>query len=98
MNFVVPAGVDSGAARCTHPTRRTGAGSGIASEERLTPDEAASTEGPLWSEATEAAGLMAARELSGRDNVLYRRNSLSGAVEALSRSGTGVELNAALHA
>ncbi|MPV36923.1 2,3,4,5-tetrahydropyridine-2,6-dicarboxylate N-succinyltransferase [Georgenia subflava] len=39
-----------------------------------------------------------ARELSGHDNLLFRRNSLSGAVEALPRKGTGVELNAALHA
>ncbi|WP_448071346.1 2,3,4,5-tetrahydropyridine-2,6-dicarboxylate N-succinyltransferase [Georgenia yuyongxinii] len=42
--------------------------------------------------------VVAARELSGRDNLLFRRNSLSGAVEAISRTGTGVELNAALHA
>lgn len=42
--------------------------------------------------------VVAARELSGRDNLLFRRNSLSGAVEAIPRSGTGVELNAALHA
>jgi len=42
--------------------------------------------------------VVAARELSGHDNLLFRRNSLSGAVEALPRSGTGVELNAALHA
>ncbi|MHB1063062.1 MAG: 2,3,4,5-tetrahydropyridine-2,6-dicarboxylate N-succinyltransferase [Georgenia sp.] len=42
--------------------------------------------------------VVAARELSGRDNLLYRRNSVSGAVEAIPRPGTGVELNAALHA
>jgi 2,3,4,5-tetrahydropyridine-2-carboxylate N-succinyltransferase len=42
--------------------------------------------------------VVAARELSGRDNLLFRRNSLSGAVEAMPRRGTGVELNAALHA
>ncbi len=39
-----------------------------------------------------------ARELSGRDNLLFRRNSLTGAVEAVSRDGVGIELNAALHA
>ena len=39
-----------------------------------------------------------ARELSGRDNLLFRRNSVSGAVEAIPRKGTGIELNAALHA
>ena len=37
-------------------------------------------------------------ELSGVPNLLFRRNSLTGAVEVLSRSGTGIELNAALHA
>ncbi|MDO5644287.1 MAG: 2,3,4,5-tetrahydropyridine-2,6-dicarboxylate N-succinyltransferase [Dermabacter sp.] len=39
-----------------------------------------------------------ARELSGVDNLLFRRNSLTGAVEALSRTGKRVELNSALHA
>ncbi|TDT32667.1 2,3,4,5-tetrahydropyridine-2,6-dicarboxylate N-succinyltransferase [Naumannella halotolerans] len=39
-----------------------------------------------------------AAELSGRNNLLFRRNSLTGAVEATDRSGGGVELNAALHA
>jgi len=36
--------------------------------------------------------------LSGVDNVLYRRNSVSGAVEAVPWQGQGSELNAALHA
>jgi 2,3,4,5-tetrahydropyridine-2-carboxylate N-succinyltransferase len=39
-----------------------------------------------------------ARELSGVDGVLFRRNSLTGGVEAVARSGAGVELNTALHA
>jgi 2,3,4,5-tetrahydropyridine-2-carboxylate N-succinyltransferase len=39
-----------------------------------------------------------AAELSGVPGLLFRRNSLTGAVEVLARSGTGVELNAALHA
>ena len=39
-----------------------------------------------------------ARELSGANGVLFRRNSLTGGVEAVARAGTGVELNAALHA
>jgi len=39
-----------------------------------------------------------ARELSGRPGILFRRNSLTGGVEAVSRAGVGVELNAALHA
>jgi 2,3,4,5-tetrahydropyridine-2,6-dicarboxylate N-succinyltransferase len=30
-------------------------------------------------------------------NLLFRRNSMTGAVEVLPRSGPGVELNAALH-
>jgi 2,3,4,5-tetrahydropyridine-2-carboxylate N-succinyltransferase len=38
-----------------------------------------------------------ARDLSGADGVLFRRNSLTGAVEAVARTGTGVVLNAALH-
>jgi 2,3,4,5-tetrahydropyridine-2-carboxylate N-succinyltransferase len=39
-----------------------------------------------------------ARELSGADGLLFRRNSLSGAVEAVPRSGAWSGLNAALHA
>jgi 2,3,4,5-tetrahydropyridine-2,6-dicarboxylate N-succinyltransferase len=39
-----------------------------------------------------------ARELSGRDNVLFIRNSVTGAVEARDRSGTGIRLNDVLHA
>jgi 2,3,4,5-tetrahydropyridine-2-carboxylate N-succinyltransferase len=39
-----------------------------------------------------------ARELSGADGLLFRRNSRSGAVEALPRSGNWAGLNAALHA
>lgn len=39
-----------------------------------------------------------ARELSGVPNLLFRRNSATGAVEALPRSGAGIALNAALHA
>ncbi|WP_137845153.1 2,3,4,5-tetrahydropyridine-2,6-dicarboxylate N-succinyltransferase [Microbacterium sp. 2FI] len=37
-------------------------------------------------------------ELSGRDGILFRRNSLTGAVEAVRRAGVGVTLNEALHA
>jgi len=39
-----------------------------------------------------------AAELSGVAGLLFRRNSLTGAVEVLPRSGTGIELNSALHA
>lgn len=38
-----------------------------------------------------------ARELSGRDGLLFRRNSVSGALEALPRDGDWGSLNAALH-
>jgi len=37
-------------------------------------------------------------ELSGTPGILFRRNSLSGAVEALPRTGAGIQLNEALHA
>jgi 2,3,4,5-tetrahydropyridine-2-carboxylate N-succinyltransferase len=36
-------------------------------------------------------------ELSGLDNLLFRRNSMTGRVEALVRTGAGVELNKDLH-
>ncbi len=39
-----------------------------------------------------------AYELSGRDKLLFRRNSISGAVEAIPRQGSWGDLNAALHA
>jgi 2,3,4,5-tetrahydropyridine-2-carboxylate N-succinyltransferase len=39
-----------------------------------------------------------ARELSGGDNMLFRRNSLTGGVEVVARDGTGIMLNAMLHA
>ncbi len=39
-----------------------------------------------------------ARELSGANNLLFRRNSLTGAVEVVKRDGTGITLNEALHA
>lgn len=37
-------------------------------------------------------------ELSGAPGILFRRNSLTGAVEALPRTGHGIQLNEALHA
>jgi 2,3,4,5-tetrahydropyridine-2,6-dicarboxylate N-succinyltransferase len=39
-----------------------------------------------------------ARELSGQNGLLFLRNSVTGAVEVRQRTGTGIELNAALHA
>ena len=38
-----------------------------------------------------------AAELSGRPGLLYRRNSISGALEAVPRTGQGIALNTALH-
>lgn len=48
-----------------------------------------------------AAGIpvtVKAEELSGRPGLLFRRNSLTGAVEVLTRTGVGIQLNTALHA
>jgi 2,3,4,5-tetrahydropyridine-2-carboxylate N-succinyltransferase len=36
-------------------------------------------------------------ELSGKSGLLFRRNSATGAVECLSRTGVGITLNSALH-
>ncbi|MDR1428544.1 MAG: 2,3,4,5-tetrahydropyridine-2,6-dicarboxylate N-succinyltransferase [Bifidobacteriaceae bacterium] len=49
-----------------------------------------------WGE--KSGQVVKARELSGRDGVLYRRNSLTGTLEAIRREGTGIHLNPALHA
>ncbi|MGV0990852.1 MAG: 2,3,4,5-tetrahydropyridine-2,6-dicarboxylate N-succinyltransferase [Mycobacterium sp.] len=43
-------------------------------------------------------GRVKARELSGANNLLFRRNSITGAVEVVSRDGKGITLNEALHA
>lgn len=45
----------------------------------------------------DAPRVVAARELSGRDGLLFRRHSLTGAVEAVPRPGVGIELNPDLH-
>jgi 2,3,4,5-tetrahydropyridine-2-carboxylate N-succinyltransferase len=42
--------------------------------------------------------IVKAAELSGTSGLLYRRNSVSGGVEAVPREGKTVELNAVLHA
>lgn len=42
--------------------------------------------------------ILRARELSGAPGLLFRRNSISGALEVVPRSGTWGGLNAALHA
>ena len=38
-----------------------------------------------------------ASELSGKNNILFRRNSVTGTVEAISRDSKGIELNPDLH-
>ncbi|WP_336658545.1 2,3,4,5-tetrahydropyridine-2,6-dicarboxylate N-succinyltransferase [Leucobacter sp. USHLN153] len=48
--------------------------------------------------APDVAVEVKAAELSGVAKLLFRRNSRTGAVEALPREGAGIELNAALHA
>jgi 2,3,4,5-tetrahydropyridine-2-carboxylate N-succinyltransferase len=42
--------------------------------------------------------IVKALELSGAPNLLFRRDSVTGAVQALPRSGSWGGLNAALHA
>ncbi|ERF55727.1 DapH/DapD/GlmU-related protein, partial [Cutibacterium granulosum] len=41
--------------------------------------------------------IVKARELSGASDLLFIRDSTSGTVKALSRSGASIELNAELH-
>ena len=48
--------------------------------------------------AVQGAGVVKARELSGKGGLLYRRNSQTGAVEALPRSAKWEGLNTDLHA
>lgn len=45
-----------------------------------------------------AGDVVKARALSGATGLLFRRNSVTGRVEAVPRSGTGIALNPALHA
>jgi 2,3,4,5-tetrahydropyridine-2,6-dicarboxylate N-succinyltransferase len=42
--------------------------------------------------------IVSARTLSGQNGLLLRRNSVTGAVEALPRTGQGIALNPMLHA
>lgn len=57
----------------------------------------AGTKVALVSPDAGAATTVKARELSGRSNLLLRRNSLTGQVEAVTRNGAGVQLNQDLH-
>ena len=47
---------------------------------------------------TPDGGTAKARELSGQPDLLFRRNSLTGGIEVVQRSGAWGGLNAALHA
>lgn len=61
----------------------------------------AGTKVALVGSAPTASGglqMVKAAQLSGQPNLLFRRNSVTGAVEVLSRSGSGIALNPALHA
>jgi 2,3,4,5-tetrahydropyridine-2-carboxylate N-succinyltransferase len=61
----------------------------------------AGTKVVLADEAPRADGsrpVVKGAELSGRDGLLFRRNSVTGAVEAVRRAGVGVTLNEMLHA
>lgn len=53
-------------------------------------------DGPVTAEGTRTS--VKGAELSGQNGLLFRRNSISGAVEAVRRAGVGVTLNEALHA
>ena len=48
--------------------------------------------------ASDQPEIVKARDLAGHDGILFRRNSVSGAVEAVARTGAGIQLNSALHA
>ncbi len=47
---------------------------------------------------TSSGATVKARDLSGSDNLLFRRNSVTGTVEVVRRDGTGITLNEQLHA
>jgi 2,3,4,5-tetrahydropyridine-2-carboxylate N-succinyltransferase len=54
--------------------------------------------GPKDDVGEDTTKIVKAAELSGVPNLLFRRNSTTGAVEVLPRAGQTVELNDALHA
>ena len=65
------------------------AGTYITAGTKVTVLGQAGAEGPV---------VMKASELSGASNVLFRRNSTTGAIEGVAWKGEGIALNAALHA
>jgi 2,3,4,5-tetrahydropyridine-2-carboxylate N-succinyltransferase len=54
--------------------------------------------GPKDADGEDTAVVVKASELSGVANLLFRRNSTTGGVEAIPRKGTTVALNEILHA
>ncbi|MGL5809736.1 MAG: 2,3,4,5-tetrahydropyridine-2,6-dicarboxylate N-succinyltransferase [Nocardioides sp.] len=68
-------------------------GSGSGPESGPNPDP---TSGP--NSGPNSGTVVKASSLSGASNILFRRNSVSGAVEAIGRHGQGIALNTALHA
>jgi 2,3,4,5-tetrahydropyridine-2-carboxylate N-succinyltransferase len=50
------------------------------------------------SDGSQTVTTVKAKDLSGANNLLFRRNSVSGAVEVVARDGSGITLNEALHA
>ena len=77
------------------------AGIGIPLGDRCTVESGlyitAGTKVTLLDNNRKEAGTAKARDLSGKDNLLFRRNSVTGAVECLTNQSV-VELNEALHA
>ncbi|QCP05419.1 2,3,4,5-tetrahydropyridine-2,6-dicarboxylate N-succinyltransferase [Brevibacterium sp. CS2] len=55
------------------------------------------TAGSRVSLVDEGGRVVKARELDGADNVLFRRNSTTGSIEALGRTAKGIALNPDLH-
>ena len=58
----------------------------------------AGTKVTLLGEGSGRDVVVKARDLAGRDGLLFRRSSLTGCVEALVREGVGITLNEELHA
>ncbi len=83
----------SAAAACSAPTPASASPSATAASWRP-----AATSPPARGSPCPTARWSRRRELSGRNGLLFRRNSVSGALEALPRDGNWGALNAELHA
>jgi len=57
----------------------------------------AGTKVTVLGDNSDVRGVTKARDLSGQNGLLFRRNSLTGVIEVISRTGAGVTLNSALH-